>query len=292
MQELTSCPVCGNNHFSHFLNCTDYYFSKKDFNIVSCDNCGFRFTNPRPSEDKLQSYYFSDNYISHSDSKKGIISYFYYLIRNHTIKQKFNLINNYKSGKNILDIGCGTGEFLNFFKNKNWNTTGIEPSSNARTSAENNYNLSVFDEDHLNSLEKNSFDVITMWHVLEHVSNLRERITQVKNLLANDGILVIALPNSNSFDSKFYGRFWAAWDVPRHLYHFTESTFNNFSYSNKLNVIKTIPMKFDSYYVSLLSEKYKSGRNQYLSALFHGLKSNLFAKRNNNYSSLIYILRK
>jgi SAM-dependent methyltransferase len=203
------------------------------------------------------------------------------------------LITNFKLTGNILDIGCGTGEVLHFFNQKGWQTSGIEPAEKPRLFAQLNYGLMVYPEEHLDLFGAQSFDVITMWHVLEHVSNLNERIEQVKRLLKNDGILIIALPNVNSWDSGYYKEYWAAWDVPRHLYHFTQTSIRLLLSKHNLNLHETVPMKFDSYYVSLLSEKYKSGKTKLFRSTLNGFRSNINAKKNsNNYSSLIFLAKK
>ena len=172
MELLTYCPICNNIEFSNFLKTKDYFYSKKEFTIQECLSCGFRFTNPRPQEFEINSYYDSENYLSHSSQKRGVIPYFYNLIKNISIKKKFNLINNLSSGNSILDIGSGSGEFLNYFNKNHWQTLGIEPNEYARSYAKSTYSLDIQDETHLPNIKDNSFDIISMWHVLEHIPNL------------------------------------------------------------------------------------------------------------------------
>lgn len=291
MEQLNKCLICGSKVLKKFLLCKDHFLTKETFSIVECNNCGFRFTNPRPFSYNLNKYYKSEEYISHSNTKKGIINKIYQLVRNYTINKKFNLINNLGTGKSIIDIGCATGEFLNYFKKNNWKTIGIEPNENARNFAIRNFNLDIKDEDSIKEINNNSFDIITMWHVLEHVPLLNERISEIRRILKNDGYLIVAVPNCNSFDARIYKEFWAAYDVPRHLYHFTQSSVESLFKKHCLAIDKIIPMKFDSFYVSLLSEKYKTGKQNFHKAFFNGIKSNYFGRKNdNNYSSLIFVI--
>ena len=221
MEKLSNCPVCNSTQTSLFLECKDNTVSRETFQIVQCDLCGFKFTNPRPEEDKLGVYYKSEDYVSHSNTKKGFINSTYQSVRKYTLLKKLQLISKYyKSGK-ILDIGCGTGEFLNTCKNAKWETIGIEPDPDARKMAADNFGLDIRQESALKDLTEHSFDIISMWHVLEHVPRLNERIEELKRLIKPNGIIIIAVPNCNSLDAKIYKENWAAYDVPRHLYHFT-----------------------------------------------------------------------
>jgi 2-polyprenyl-3-methyl-5-hydroxy-6-metoxy-1,4-benzoquinol methylase len=293
MEELFKCPVCESSSLSTSFTARDHFLTQEYFLIAKCKSCGFLFTNPRPEPSELSRYYQSDEYLSHSATKKNFLGSIYSLLRNVAIRRKYKLITKFKTKGKILDIGCGSGEFLNYFKHRDWETLGIEPAEKPREFATNKYGLSVFQEDQLNFFEHQSFDVITMWHVLEHISTLDERIVQVKKLLKKDGLLIIAIPNSQSWDAKHYKEYWAAWDVPRHLYHFTKLSFSNFANKHDLKIHKTYPMKFDSYYVSLLSEKYKTGKTNFVAAFINGFVSNISAKFNSgNYSSLIFLLKK
>jgi 2-polyprenyl-3-methyl-5-hydroxy-6-metoxy-1,4-benzoquinol methylase len=293
MENITKCFVCGGSEFQPFIACKDYTVSKSEFNIISCKNCGFKFTNPRPDVNEIGKYYESDDYISHSDSGKGIVNSLYKLVRNYTINKKVKLVDNFTKDKTILDIGCGTGAFLNACKKSGWITNGIEPSENARKFAQKNYNLEINPENGIPKLSDNSFSIITMWHVLEHVHSLNERIEDLNRLLKDDGTILIAVPNCNSYDADYYKEFWAAYDLPRHLYHFTHDSMEKLLKKHKLKIAKKFPMVFDSYYVSLLSEKYKSGETNLLKAILIGFRSNLRAKRDiNTFSSIIYVIKK
>lgn len=290
LKKTETCPICDGNDQQPHLSAKDNTVSKLTFQIVECTTCGFAFTNPRPADEDLGKYYESDEYISHSNTSKGIVSRLYQLVRKHTLKRKLRLVNSENNIGTLLDIGCGTGEFLNTVKQGGWKTIGIEPSASARKQCEDNYKLDVREEKDLNNLAPQSFDVITMWHVMEHVPYLCARVNKLKELLKADGVLIIAVPNRNSYDAKFYGEHWAAYDLPRHLWHFRPQDMRKLLEKVGFEVTKILPMKFDSYYVSILSEKYKTGGNRLISAVWKGWLSNRKAGAEGS-SSLIYIIR-
>jgi len=293
MEELLKCPVCESISLSIAFTTKDYFLTKETFQITRCNLCDFLFTNPRPTSAELPRYYLTEEYLSHTTTKKSALNLLYSFLRNIAIKKKYSLIAKHKLQGKILDIGCGTGEFLNYFGKKGWATLGIEPAETPRKFASSKYGLSVFDESHLDKIPSESFDIITMWHVLEHVSELNERLDEVKRILKKDGILIIALPNSKSWDAEKYKNYWAAWDVPRHLYHFSISSFTKLMTKHSLIIDEILPMTFDSYYVSMLSEKYKTGKTNYLKVIFNGFRSNFSAKLNSgDYSSQIFRVRK
>lgn len=292
MKTLTSCPVCGANNYSPRLTCTDNTVSKKEFQVVACDACGFHFTNPQPSEEELGAYYESEDYVSHSDSSKGVVNWMYQKVRSFTLKKKLALVNRLSAKGNLLDVGCGTGYFLATCKNDGWKTTGIEPSAQARKVAHDQHGLDVFDEPQLNQLPEHSFDVISLWHVLEHVPHLQQRVEELRRLLKPGGVLIIAVPNRTSYDAEFYGRNWAAWDVPRHLWHFSPDDIKRLFGQHEMDVKEILPMRFDAYYVSMLSEKYKNGKPALFAAFRRGWTSNGKSAGNPpRCSSQIYIIR-
>ena len=292
MKTYTNCPVCDGSHFSEFITCKDNTGSDESFNIVKCKNCDFAFTNPIPAEEEIGKYYESDEYISHSNTKKGLVNFLYQKVRNYTLDKKVSLLTELGLGKHLLDVGCGTGEFLDRAQQHKYIVQGIEPSSAAKQQATSNYGLAVNDESFLSSLTSASFDFITMWHVLEHVYHLNDRLRELKRLLKDDGHLLIAVPNLKSYDAKKYKEHWAAYDVPRHLYHFSEKDIKAITTKHGLEVKETLPMKFDSFYVSTLSEKYRIGKANLIPAFLTGLTSNLKASSKGGYSSQIYIIKK
>lgn len=286
-----NCPGCESNDFSEFMTTRDYFLTQEEFKLARCNSCDLVFTNPIPSIADLPAYYDSPDYLSHKISKFSPTGFIYNQLREINLKGKFKLISKFKKTGKILDIGQGTGEFLNFMQKKGWEAKGVEPNESARKFAQNNYNLSVVEEYGINDLQANTFDVITMWHVLEHVVDLRERMQQISKLLRRDGVLVIAVPNLNSPDSQKYKEKWAAIDVPRHLYHFTPQTMDSLLNSTGFQLIKSHPLKLDAYYVSLLSEKYLKNSFPYPSAFINGLRSNIVARKENNYSSMVFVAK-
>lgn len=291
LHTISNCPVCGNMELSLYLKTRDYFLTQEEFSLDQCSSCGFIFTNPIPALSTLSKYYESPDYLSHTANSFSIKGEIYKLFRSLNIRKKFKLVNQLAKGKTILDIGCGTGELLSYFKKMGWDTMGIEPNPSARKFAKNTYQLEVFEEENLDKLKENSFDVISMWHVLEHVPDLQGRIEQVKNLLRKDGLLIIALPNIESPDAVKYGTHWAGLDVPRHLYHFAKDTVKVLLEAHNMELIESIPMKYDAYYVSLLSEQYLKKSLAFVPAFLNGLHSNRQARKDNNYSSMIFVVK-
>jgi 2-polyprenyl-3-methyl-5-hydroxy-6-metoxy-1,4-benzoquinol methylase len=293
MKQIDKCPVCNSTSFKQSLICKDYTVSQEKFTIVACDSCGFQFTNPRPDDSVLGKYYKSDDYISHSDTKKGLISQLYHIVRNYTLNKKLALLNKYVSRGTILDYGCGTGMFLKACSNDGWKCFGIEPDSDAiKLAKDKGLNVTHDKLSFIKDNDNSKFDAIALWHVLEHVTDLDATLTFFTEKLNSNGVLVIAVPNHKSFDAQLYKEFWAAYDVPRHLYHFHKDTVEQLLSRFGFKLEATRPMKFDSFYVSMLSEKYKTGSINYFSAFINGLKSNLHAKSSADYSSVIYIFKK
>ncbi|WDO13797.1 class I SAM-dependent methyltransferase [Flavobacterium sp. WW92] len=276
-------------NLKHFQTVKDNSVSKEIFELLYDENLDMLVTSPQPDAANLSRYYESEDYISHTDGKRSLFEKAYHFIKNIALKNKVSLINNLQDKKGaLLDIGAGTGDFLSVAKNNGWNAVGIEPSEKARFIAnQKGIELKLNTSD----FENNSFDIITMWHVLEHVPNLEDQIKELKRLLKPNGSIIIAVPNFKSYDANHYKEFWAAYDVPRHLWHFSKTAIRKLFQKENIELVKILPMKFDSFYVSLLSEKYKTGKMNFVKAFFVGLKSNWKAKRNFEYSSHIYVLK-
>lgn len=273
----------------HFLTVIDYSVSKEAFDLYYDQDLDMLITSPQPSPENLGKYYESTDYISHTDSKRSLFEKAYHFVKGIALKNKLNLINNCSATKgNLLDIGAGTGDFLLTAKQNGWNTIGVEPSEKAKGIA---INKGIKFSDSTQELESHSFDVITMWHVLEHVPNLEIQIRELKRLVKPNGTIIIAVPNYKSYDANYYGKFWAAFDVPIHFWHFSKTAIQLIFEKENIKLEKVLPMKFDSFYVSLLSEKYKNGKMNYVKAIWIGLVSNWKAKRSSEYSSHIYVLK-
>lgn len=295
MVTYTSCPVCKSNELVEVFLVKDYTVSGEYFSIEKCKTCTLLFTQNVAEQNEIGRYYASENYISHSDTQAGLVNKLYHLIRKKTLQSKKRLIEGEteKSNGNILDIGCGTGAFLHTMKIGGWKITGLEPDENAREKAKILYGIEPQPSNNIFNLPDNSYDAITMWHVLEHVHQLHEYIGQLKNMLTDKGKIFIAVPNYTSYDAQHYGEFWAAYDVPRHLYHFSPAGMKRLVEQHGLTIKKIKPMWFDSFYVSMLSEKYKSGKGNLIKAFLMGFISNIKTLFNpDKCSSLIYIIEK
>ncbi len=293
LETVSACPVCNATQFSPYLICRDYLVSQREFAIQQCDKCGFRFTNPRPDVSEIGKFYKSEDYVSHNDSGGGLINSLYRIVRSYTLQTKLSLINrlNTKQGS-LLDVGCGTGAFLETCKAGGWVIAGMEPDSDARRIAEQKSEVFIYPS--LDSLSRSGkrFDVITLWHVLEHIPNLAIAVVQLRELLTEKGTLVIAVPNSDSHDAKKFGKYWAAYDVPRHLYHFTPSSMTFLFENYGMNICEQLPMNFDAFYISLLSTKHRDGKTNYIESGWSGLISNLKAVSTGQSSSITYIIRR
>ncbi len=273
----------------HFLTVKDYSVSKETFDLYYDETLDMLITSPQPSLDNLGKYYESVDYISHTDSKRSLFEKAYHFVKSIALKNKLNLINSCNPNKGkLLDIGAGTGDFLLTSKENGWNTIGIEPSEKAKAIA---VKKGVAFSDTTEELESHTFDVITMWHVLEHVPNLENQIKELKRLAKPNGTIIIAVPNFKSYDAKYYGKFWAAYDVPIHFWHFSKTAIKLLFEKEEIKLEKVLPMKFNSFYVSLLSEKYKNGKMNFIKAFWIGLVSNWKANRSLEFSSHIYVLK-
>lgn len=292
---VAQCPVCGNSSFSPFLRCTDFFVSLEHFQIKECNSCGFKITENIETEETIGPYYQSEEYISHSNTSKGLVNNIYHKVRNYMLGQKRKVVEKacgMQKGA-VLDVGTGTGYFLNEMNQNGWQVTGTEKSEDARAYTKKEFKLDILETEKLFQLKENSFDAITLWHVLEHIHKIDENMQTFVRLLKSTGKLIIAVPNHNSYDAKHYKEFWAAYDVPRHIWHFSPKQMELFGqkYHLKLSKIKTMP--FDSFYVSMLSEKYKKSGLGFIKGMLHGkiswLGSLLDAKK---CSSVIYVFEK
>ncbi len=295
-ESLSTCKICGSDALRQYTESKDFMVSSEKFAISICEGCGFCFTSPRPTEKEALHYYEASKYLSHRTKKDSALARIYAFAKFFTLRWKLRVIKkNHKnvSALNILDVGCGTGDFIEFCAARGARVAGIEPSESARNSL---YNTRIPVFENLNELSNDaSYDVITFWHVLEHIYSIDETLLKVKQILKNDGLVFVALPNRKSYDALYYDNFWAALDVPRHLWHFSKSNFQHLTEKHGMQVKKIIPMKLDAYYVSLLSERYLNKRPkpvQWLHGLFIGFRSNLKARRTKEYSSLLYIIGK
>lgn len=291
----TSCPACTSASIFPVLSAKDYTVSKEIFEIWHCDDCTLRFTQQAPVAAAIGAYYQSADYISHSDTGKGLINRLYHLVRNYTLTGKRKLVQRVtkKQTGSLLEVGAGTGAFVNEMQRAGWQVTGLEPDATARNKAHYKYGLTLRSPEELFQLDAARFDAITLWHVLEHVHDLHGYLEQFYRLIKSGGQLIIAVPNYTSCDAKVYKAYWAAYDVPRHLYHFSPKAMIQLVATNGFQPETLHPMWFDSFYVSMLSEQYKTGTGNLIGALWNGLISNLTTLGNQKRgSSVIYIFSK
>lgn len=292
MKEITICPICEGTAFNHLADPKDFTITQEQYQVIQCRKCTLGITSPRPDDKELGRYYASDEYISHADKPASLFDRAYRIARSSALRTKLHLLQKLSTGRTILDFGCGTGDFLKYLQQNGYDVQGVEPSSKARAIAarkigENKVTSEIQD---INI----QFDIITLWHVLEHIPDLNSTIEQLKRRLHKNGFLLIAVPNVKSWDSEHYKDFWAAYDTPRHLWHFTQKSIPQLLSRHRLRLVRTIPMKLDAFYVSLLSEKYRNDKKLsiggMINALVNGIRSNQNARKTGEYSSLIYIV--
>ena len=292
---INTCPLCGGKHLEHAITCTDHYASGEQFNLYRCNDCGFIFTQDAPVETEIGRYYETPDYISHTDTRKGLMNRVYHRVRKYMLSRKAKLIKHTSglSKGSLLDIGTGTGYFGNAMKERGWRVKAIEKNAKARAFAKEHFDLDVDAEDALGMYADASFDAITLWHVMEHLEHLDETWERLAALLKERGVLIVAVPNVSSYDAKKYGAWWAAYDVPRHLWHFSPSTMQQFGAKHGFKLAEQHPMPFDAFYVSMLTERYKGSRPAFLKGMWTGLLAwfSSLAKKERS-SSMIYVFRK
>ena len=277
------------------MTCVDHYATGESFDLFRCDDCGFLFTQSVPVEAEIGRYYESPDYISHTDTHKGLMNQVYHWVRKYMLRRKARLVkqrSGLKQGK-ILDIGTGTGYFSHTMKEKGWEVSAIEKSPQARQFAKEHFDLDIDSPEALSAYPAKSFDVVTLWHVMEHLEHLNETWSLLSHILKDSGTLIVAVPNPTSFDAKKYQEMWAAYDVPRHLWHFSPSVMQQFGTKHGFVLEERLPMPFDAFYVSMLTEKYMKHRLSFLRGMWTGFQALLASMvKKEQSSSIIYIFRK
>ncbi len=288
------CPICNSEDIKLEFGLKDHSISKEDFELFRCGQCTFLFTQNAPAATEIAAYYKSEDYISHSNTKKGFVNRAYHIVRNIMLGKKHRLITGLKTGNRLLDMGCGTGYFAHFMKERGFEVKGVEIDHDAREFGKTTFGLDIVAPDEMMTGEvTDKYDVITLWHVLEHIYDLDEYMKRLYDLLDDNGYLIIAVPNSNSYDAKHYQSFWAAYDVPIHLWHFTPDTLNRLAEKHKFKQERLESLPFDPFYISMLSAKYKKTPMSILQGGIIGFISFLKGSMNSrNASSPIYVFKK
>lgn len=286
------CPWCGSEKAQINLWLKDEFLSKEDFHICECLNCGLSYTMPRPNKEKIGEYYKSEEYYSHQENKKGFIPRLYESVKKVNMKHKYNLATQGLNVGKMLDIGCGVGDFLHTAEAHGWKCTGVEPSEDAKAIAKTKTKADIINSEDMENIPDASFDLITMWHVLEHVDDLKWQIEQLHRLTKTKGRIVIAVPNYKSYDAQYYKELWAAYDVPRHLSHFNKNVLTKIFKSKNLELVRTDKLIWDAYYISYMSEQYKQHKFPLLKGTFRGCISNCKARHTKEWSSMVYIFEK
>ena len=292
---ITACPLCGNTHVKKSMTCTDHFASGESFDLYMCDSCGFLFTQGVPEESEIGRYYETSEYISHSDTRKGAMNTVYHYVRSYMLQRKARLVQSasHRKGGRLLDIGTGTGYFAHTMVQKGWQVEAVEKSAQARAFAQQHFALAVKPETELETFAPKSFDVVTLWHVLEHLEHLDHTWQRLYELMDEGGTLIVAVPNHTSFDAHLYGSQWAAYDVPRHLWHFSPDTIRQYAQKHGFSLAEEHPMPFDAFYVSMLSERGQKHSAAFLRGMWSGTRAWMASLGNKEKSSsMIYVFQK
>jgi len=271
-----NCYICKTSNYKPYVTIKDI-LNINSFTIAQCD-CGFCFVNPRPSEKELKKYYHTDDYLPHSKGK-GVLFLLYRIVQKISFYNKFLLLRNLKEKITHLDYGGGDGRFSNYVNSKE------------------NATSSFYDPYYKNSLnadfKKKEYNIITLWHVLEHAYDLDILFENIEKSLENRGKLVVAVPNFDSLERNIYKENWAAYDLPRHLYHFNNISLEKLLRSKGYKIIDKKRMLFDTFYISILSSMKISNISVIKSlfvALFISIK--VIIKGPEFSSSLLYVCEK
>ena len=287
----TKCPFCESENTRSYLKLKDYFLSQEDFEILECEDCKLLFTTPRPDASVIGKYYKSEDYLSHNEHKKGLVPWIYNQVKKVNIRNKYKIAIGNRTKPHLLDFGCGVGDFLHYAQQKGCEITGCDMSEEARSLSTAKLGKATATPEEIFALPDSTFDVITMWHVLEHIDNLKYQAEQLHRLLKDNGRLVIAVPNYMSYDAQYYKDKWAAYDVPRHLNHFHKESLQNV-FNGKFELEKIYPLKWDAFYISMMSENYIGKGNSFIKGILSGWKSNCKARKTGDYSSLVYVFHK
>jgi len=265
----------------------DYLISNERFVIKEVKN-GLLKTTPNISDSEIYKYYSSGDYLSHNRSV-SFLSLIYTFASKYMLKRKADLISKYiNTGDCFLDFGCGIGELVLKMKSRGFVSCGVENNLNAYNACLKK-NISVFKD--LISL-KSKFNLISCWHSLEHLSDFTTTLSMFNKLINKNGYLIVAVPNHESFDSKYYGKFWAGYDVPRHRFHFNKDALIRIVEDSNFEMIDSSPMFLDAFYISILSEKYKKNFFSFFKGVLIGTVSTFSYLITKNASSHYFVFKK
>jgi 2-polyprenyl-3-methyl-5-hydroxy-6-metoxy-1,4-benzoquinol methylase len=286
------CPLCGSPKTRFAFSCPDHLVTGEEFPLHQCNDCQFLYSGRLPSEADAQKYYDSPSYTPHATDRKNLmmrtIGFCRTFIR-QPIKRTWVRKWSKKRMGTLIDIGSGTGEFAVFMQKSGWAVTCIEPNQDARNFCA-SQGLTVFDTDRVPTLPDHSFNVVTLWHVLEHVYDIHGTMQTIRRLLQPDGTAFIALPNYSSKEASWYGRMWTGYEMPRHPSHFSPATFAHLASMYDMEIVALRPFVLDAFYLSILSEQHRKG--WFISALFHGLASAIVGLLQPKLaSSVLYVIR-
>ena len=289
------CPLCNSKEIGKRFACVDRFATGEQFDIVECAGCGLVFTRNFPDEKEIGRYYESPSYISHSNTSKGVVNRVYHIVRRIMLRRKarrVEMLTNLKNGK-LLDYGAGTGHFARLMQSRGWKVTAIEKSNKARELALREFGFEMLSVEALAEIKEKELDVVTMWHVMEHIQEPGRMWDELHRTLADNGVAIVAVPNCSSYDAQKYKQHWAAYDVPRHLWHFTPKTIALWAGKHGFTLEKQYTMPFDGFYISMLSEQYKGSCLHTVKGFWNGLKG-WFAqcRRDSASSSIIYVFSK
>ena len=289
------CPLCKSSAIKKRFACVDEFATGEQFDIFECTACGLAFTQNVPDEKEIDRYYESPAYISHSNTSKGLVNRVYHIVRRIMLQKKARKVEKLTGLKNgrLLDYGAGTGYFARLMEKRGWSVTAIEKNGKARELALKEFGFEMQSVEALSTIKDKGLDVVTMWHVMEHIQEPDSMWDELRRILADNGVAIVALPNSISYDAFKYREHWAAYDVPRHLWHFTPDTIAQWGSKHGFTLEKQYTMPFDGFYISMLSEQYKGSRLHTIRGFWNGFKGWMAqCRRSSASSSIIYVFKK
>jgi SAM-dependent methyltransferase len=289
--EQPPCPICGSDSYRPFLQVADRFRPEERFRLVRCTSCGLIYLNPRPTEQAILKYYQAADYDPHSEGGHGLSGKLYRLARFLNTLLKLHWLSSFSGPRRALDVGCGTGYFLQMLRKKGWEVAGVEPVPVAqRLAQQKGLNVvSRLDE------AQGPFGVITLWHVLEHLHNPADTLRQLDRLLAADGWLLLSMPNPLCLDAQYFGPSWVAYDAPRHLVHYRPQDVEHLARQTGFTIFRLAMLPFDPVYNVFLSLQQSTSLSlsQIISGPSMGIRSLLDGIRHPKLaSSPVYFFRK